>query len=253
MKILLIYLHVVFLFSTNSFAAPGPDYNAKIVEAVHSMPSGGGHKQTLEAALNLQKSMWIENGKLVIKPEISVPTFCSAATYLVFLSLLVDLQKNGLEISEPVLNLLLAHRQLDGQEIWGRWNANGPGVARLFFETGMGRNFVNWNEAKPGDFLKIFLNEFIGKKERGHLVVYLGTELVNGQEMVKLWSSNPPEGRSFQSMPRTKIVRWVFSRFEHPEAVQNIASIPFNDTYLASLLTVDSSEAEMWEKVGIRK
>jgi hypothetical protein len=31
--------------------------------------------------------------------------------------------------------------QRDGEGIWGRWNANGPGTARLFHEMNLGENF----------------------------------------------------------------------------------------------------------------
>jgi hypothetical protein len=64
----------------------------------------------------------------------------------------------------------------DGESLWGRWNANGPGTARLFYELGLGRNFTSFSAARPGDFLKIFWTDAVGKNENGHSVIFLGLE-----------------------------------------------------------------------------
>jgi hypothetical protein len=69
---------------------------------------------------------------------------------------------------------LLIRGQGDGVGIWGRWNANGPGTARLFEELHLGKNFTSFEEARPGDFMKIFWNDNIGGTESGHSVIYLG-------------------------------------------------------------------------------
>src|SRR5256885_5765061 len=47
--------------------------------------------------------------------------------------------------------LMIRDGQRDGEGIWGRWNANGPGTARLFQELGIGRNFVDVSQAQPGE------------------------------------------------------------------------------------------------------
>ena len=54
----------------------------------------------------------------------------------------------GEEDPATLTSLLIAH-QRDGQGVWGRWNANGPGTARLFTELRLGRNFTDFAEARP--------------------------------------------------------------------------------------------------------
>ena len=74
------------------------------------------------------------------------------------------------------LEHLIIRDQRDGEGIWGRWNANGPGTARLFHELGLGSNFDNFDQAKPGDFMKIFWSRQVGKSEHGHSTIFLGME-----------------------------------------------------------------------------
>ena len=141
----------------------------------------------------------------------------------------------------------------DGESVWGRWNANGPGTARLFYELGLGRNFTSFSSARPGDFLKIFWTDAVGKKENGHSVIFLGLESVDGVETVRFWSSNRPGGFGESSVPREKIARAIFSRLEHPEKISDWPILPQTDTYLASLLTTVSSFPEAARMSGIEK
>jgi hypothetical protein len=139
----------------------------------------------------------------------------------------------------------------DGVGIWGRWNANGPGTARLFHELGLGKNFTSWEQARPGDFMKIFWSTDVGKKERGHLVVFLGMETKDGVEHVRFWSSNKPGGYGEKSVPKSKVAAVIFSRLENPSNMQRAATMPKKDTYLASLLTHESSLSEALQKSGV--
>jgi hypothetical protein len=141
--------------------------------------------------------------------------------------------------------------QKDGEGVWGRWNANGPGTARLFHELKIGRNFSEFAEARPGDFMKIFWTNEVGKNERGHSVIYLGTEKREGKEFVRFWSSNVPAGYGEKSVPRSKIASAIFSRLETPANLSGIRSVPSIDRYLASLLTVRSSLEEAQLKCGM--
>ncbi len=145
---------------------------------------------------------------------------------------------------------MIRQGQRDGEGIWGRWNANGPGTARLFFELGLGRNFTDFTQAQPGDFMKIFWNDEVGKLEHGHSVIYLGMEKQNGVDYVRFWSSNVPAGYGEKSVPRSKIVRAIFSRLEAPANLAKIEQAPDIDSYLSSLLTRRSSFAEAQEKCG---
>ena len=118
---------------------------------------------------------------------------------------------------------LLITGQRDGEGVWGRWNANGPGTARLFYEMRLGRNFSEFAQAQPGDFMKIFWSNAVGRREHGHSVIFLGTETVNGVESVRFWSSNLGYGYSEKVVPRTKIAAAVFSRLTTP---QNLGRAP---------------------------
>jgi hypothetical protein len=71
--------------------------------------------------------------------------------------------RGDLQLDYDTLDALMIRGQRDGEGIWGRWNANGPGTARLFQELGLGRNFDDFEEAEPGDFMKIFWSPEVGR------------------------------------------------------------------------------------------
>lgn len=244
----------VALFATPAFA----DFNRVVLEQIRGMPTGGGYATDLEAHKNLAGAVEVKQA-MRIQPEKARPGYCSGATYLVFLKTLGALQHDGqLSLPPQVWRELVPRLRLDGQDTlpdgesaWGRWNANGPGTARLFHELGLGPNFTAWRDARPGDFLKIFWTDAVGKSERGHSVIFLGTETANGVEQVRFWSSNQPEGFGEKSVPRSKIAHAIFSRLEHPERMARILDLPVRDVYLASLLTTASSFEEAKAKSGI--
>jgi len=153
---------------------------------------------------------------------------------------------------DTLTTLMIREGQKDGAGVWGRWNANGPGTARLFYELNVGRNFTSWNDARPGDFLKIFWRDAVGSNEHGHSVIFLGTEMKGGMEFVRFWSSNQPGGFGEKSVAKSKIARALFSRLERPERFEGLASLPSIDPYLASLLARESSFAEACRLSGVR-
>lgn len=231
---------------------PMPDINAMIVRHVRNMPSGGKYAANQVALVQLESSSDFVKGKFFRIPRTPYPSFCSGATYLILVRTLEELRRRGvLKLNADTLNSLVIRRQRDGQSIWGRWNANGPGTARLFRELRLGKNFTDYLEARPGDFLKIFWTDEIGKYERGHSVIFMGLEEKEGVEHVKFWSSNTPDGYGMKSVPKSEICRAVFSRLEHPENLNRSSKIPDVDPYLASLLTVRSSADEMRKKCGL--
>src|SRR5207244_13615174 len=84
----------------------------------------------------------------------SGPSFCSRATYLVFIRTIEALRARGdLHLDYATLEKLIIRDQRDGEGIWGRWNANGPGTARLFHELQLAANFNNFYQAKPGSLM----------------------------------------------------------------------------------------------------
>jgi len=246
----LVLLSALMLLSNVTLHAA--DFNAIVLEQIRKMPEGGGYATTREAHQALNSAVDVSSLGLRVESSKAQPSYCSGATYLLFLKTLVAGEKQGL--CAPGLSsseYLLPKAMPDGVGIWGRWNANGPGTARLFHELGLGKNFTAWEQARPGDFMKIFWSTDVGKKECGHSVVFLGMETKDGVEHVRFWSSNKPGGYGEKSVPKSKVAAVIFSRLENPSNMQRAAAMPKKDAYLASLLTHESSFAETLQKCGI--
>lgn len=243
---------LIFLMAL-TLAARAENFNDVVLEQVRAMPQGGGYATTTAAHEALISAAGIDAGVVHIRPNRAMPSFCSGATYLVFLKTLGDLQRRGVvQIDRTSWAALLPLKLADGEGVWGRWNANGPGTARLFFELGLGRNFTSFGEARPGDFLKIFWTDAVGQSEHGHSVIFLGLEMEDGVESIRFWSSNKPGGYGEKSVARSKIARTIFSRLENPQNLSGLAALPRRDGYLAGLLTKSSSFAEAGRACGIR-
>ncbi len=236
-------------------AAPPPvavSLNATILQVIETMPRDGGYSVASPATRVLSEAIRLAPSGLAIDAAHAAPSYCSGATYLVFAGVCQKLVRDGsLTLSDDALRALLVTGQRDGEGIWGRWNANGPGTARLFHELELGRNFTDWEQARAGDFMKIFWNNEIGAKERGHSVVYLGTETEDGVEYVRFWSSNKPRGYGEKRVARRSVMHAIFSRLENPENLARATRIPARDAFLASMLTARSSQAEVREKCGM--
>lgn len=238
-------------------AAAVRDYNGMILEAIKHMPAGGGYSANAAATGKLVEAATFrgdKDGGLGIKPEVAQPSYCSGATYLVFLKVIDQLvQEKQLPLTPEVLKMLEVRRQADGTGVWGRWNANGPGTARFFYEAGLGGSAPSLDRARPGDFLKIWWNEHVGKRERGHSVIFLGfAETPEGEEGVKFWSSNEPDGFGEKVVPLTKVKRALITRLEHPEALTRLTSLAPRDAFLARMLEKDCPEDEYLRSFGYR-
>jgi len=232
---------------------PSSSLNSAIEAIVRTMPRGGGYSVQSAAKDNLINSVRSSgDGALDILPATAKPSFCSGATYLVFLQAISNMEKSGALVLPKELNrLLLVGRQTDGVGIWGRWNSNGPGTAKLFHDLGIGVNFTDPGKARRGDFLKIWWTDQIGAKEKGHSVIYLGTEKnESGEEAVRYWSSNSPGGYGERSAPIARIKHMLFSRLENIQRLKNIKSLPPKDPYLSSMLKVDEGYQSMLKTVG---
>lgn len=194
--------------------------------------------------------------------EKTTPSFCSSSTYVVFLKLVAQMQKEKKLLLKPeVQKDLLIAGQPDGSGVWGRWNANGPGTARLFYELGLGVNFTDIAKAQPGDFMKAFWTDEIGAQEHGHSVVFTGTKETAEGRKVCFWSSNwatkeQPAGMGEKCLPASKFHRMVFSRLQ---SLENLNQIPvkmaagsshYSDQYLAAMLKRSSTPDEMCAQVG---
>jgi hypothetical protein len=233
-------------------AAIAANLNALILEQMGKMPSGGKYSVSHFAKIKLQSAAHFESGKFFVIPTAPYPSFCSGATYIVFIKTIEALRASGqLKLDFATLNQLMIRDQHDGEGIWGRWNANGPGTGRLFHELGLGRNFTDFAQAQPGDFMKIFWNQNVGRRESGHSVIFLGTTTRPDGEYVRFWSSNIPHGYGEKEVPRSKIAYAIFSRLETPENLTRIHEVPVVDAYLASLLRKSSNFSEARQKCGI--
>ena len=242
----------VFLGILVSHASFAGDYDSLILEQIKEMPQGGRYSVSHFAKIRLQSSAHFESGKFFILPSQASPSFCSGATYLVFIRTIEALRaRSQLQLDYSTLERLIIRDQRDGEGIWGRWNANGPGTARLFHELQLGRNFDNFDQAKPGDFMKIFWSRKVGKNEHGHSTIFLGMENRPDGQYVRYWSSNIPSGYGEKSVPRSKIAYAIFSRLQAPANLARIGNTPVVDTYLASLLRSRSSIAEASAKCGL--
>ena len=232
--------------------APGIDLNQLVLDQVGQMPSGGKYAVSRVATIRLQSAAHFESGKFFVLPDAASPSYCSGATYLVFIKTIEALRNRGaLNLDHATLEQLMIRGQRDGHGIWGRWNANGPGTARLFHELDLGENFDDLRKARPGDFMKIFWSPEVGKAEHGHSVIYLGSETRLGMEHVRFWSSNIPFGYGEKTVPRSKIINAIFSRLQKPENLARIHTTPTVDSYLASLLAKRSSISEAGAKCGL--
>ena len=234
-------------------ALPAPKFNDLVLDAIQKMPKGGGYAVTSAANTALRKAVRLKGDKFNFEHKDAVPSYCSGATYQVFVhALQTAWDKQKIKAPVEARQALLVAGQPDGTGVWGRWNANGPGTARLFFETGIGVNFEDWRFAAPGDFLKIFWNEHIGKREFGHSVVFLGlAPNDSGGWELRFWSSNQPDGYGEKSVPITKIKRVIFSRLTEPSAVTKLATLG-TDAYLKDMLKRDGTAAELLKMTGQR-
>jgi hypothetical protein len=213
--------------------------NAQVLSAVEEMPVGGGYAVTRSASQALAKSISVgQNGTLLVDAQTAQPSYCSGATYIVLLKALkAEIDKIDPQRRVMVTNRLKEAAQVDGVGIWGRWNSNGPCMAVLFAESDMGFSFWDYKKALPGDFLKLWWKDPIGRDEAGHSVIFLGyADTPEGESGIEVWSSNKPSGYGKKVVSFSKIHHALFSRCEHPERVENLANLAERSEILAGML-----------------
>jgi len=227
--------------------------NEPVIRAVEKMPRGGGYSTSPKAHQALSHSIRPGRGELDLRAHKSKPSYCSGATYHVLLSMVQEAIDAGvLELSPSEVQALMMRGEGDGIGVWGRWNANGPGAAKLVRDLKMGINFESYKKAQPGDFMKIFWTDQIGKREFGHLVVYLGTSNVNGEEYVKFWSSNQPLGYGVKSVPK-KSIKWaIFTRITNIANIKKADSLSHEDKFLSGMLKRSYSRATVRNRCAVR-
>ncbi len=221
-----------------------------------NMPGGGGYSATPTDVERLaqQAVVWSASKQtLMIEPRQAVPTFCSAACYMVLLRSLQHWESAvGRHFPAAVWqDLDVTSNQPDGTGIWGRANSNGPGFAKMVHDIGAGINFHDVRLAHPGDFLKIFWTESIGANERGHLVVYLGLEKKNGTIYLKYWSANKPGGYGIKSTPLNRMYNLIFTRITTPQNFVKATELPTFDNWLSDMQRRSYTFTEVRRKCGI--
>lgn len=271
----------LFILFAQGGAVFAQDYNQLILDTIAEMPKGGVYaryrKDLPEAQRFDDLHKTVEQlgssfsvgltGKLEVKPEKAAEfSFCSSATYLLFAEVIEKLQKEGIVVKDKSLSRDIAdvgskteviQGKLDGVGIFGHWNADGPGTAVLFNRLSLGENFSSYERAKPGDFLKIFWNEHIGKGERGHLVVYMGTSPDN--QSIQVWSSQMENndgtaGYGTMWVEKSRIKRAVFSRLTRPaNLVKWLKFSPEQkkSDYLIRIRETGSNSEELKEVTGL--
>jgi hypothetical protein len=219
------------------------DTNPAILAALKSMPPGGGYEASQAAVDRLAASVTLKSGIIHQDTKACGKSFCSGATYLVFLRVL-----NQLKLPENKLTRYANLGVQDGEEIFGRWNANGPGTAKLFTDLECGVNFTSYSHAQPGDFLKMWWTDAIGAKERGHLVVYLSQTPTT----VTSWSANQPNGYGKKTTPKSKIKHHLFSRLTTPQNLIKANTLSKKDPFLANMLTKDFTWPQIKKACQVR-
>lgn len=74
--------------------APGR-FNDLIVEQIQKMPVGGRYSASRVATIRLQAAAHFESGKFFVVPDAASPSYCSGATYLVFIKTIETLRAQG--------------------------------------------------------------------------------------------------------------------------------------------------------------
>lgn len=232
---------------TLTFGVYSQTLNEEILSAISKMPKKGGYVLTSASPRKMNEAFSWNLDQLTVNQSKAIPSYCTTATYIVFFKVLKSYwDKNGYPARE-IQEVFKPNLESDGLRIWGRWNSNGPGTAKFFRDTDLGLNFDDINKALPGDFLKIWWNDEVGKKERGHSVIYIRSTA----STITFWSSNKDtNGYGERTIPKTMAKKVLFSRLERPENAVKISDIPEKDLFLESMLTRESSWKEVKEVSG---
>ena len=91
--------------------APGK-YNNVILDQIRAMPSGGKYSASRAATIRLQSAAHFESGIFSVVPDAASPSYCSGATYLVFIKTIETLRARGsLSLNYATLESLLIRNQ----------------------------------------------------------------------------------------------------------------------------------------------
>src|ERR1700751_2166093 len=97
----------------------GNDPNRVILALLNSMPIGGGYSATAAATRDLQSAVQARGGILRVDPSVARTTYCSGATYLVFVRAIHSLLPQS-AFGGGLAEALAVNGQPDGVGVWGR-------------------------------------------------------------------------------------------------------------------------------------
>lgn len=239
---------LILLITPSGVQASKIDMNQLALEAIAEMPIEGGYELSELPAKRLEESFsFVLPADLSVDPFLATPSYCTTATYLIFYKILKRYWDiSGINPAKELLLKIKPQMEKDGFKIWGRWNSNGPGAAKFVFDSMIGTNFDDVKIARPGDFIKMFWNDKIGKLEKGHTGIFLGVSIENGIQMIRFWaSSKSTQGFGERLIPLSEAKKILFTRIDKPENFRRIMDIPENDPFLASMLTLESNWNEL--------
>lgn len=254
-------------------------WNEVLLSVISDIENGGGYytgSATKEHPVTTGQALYDafttdDSGSVTVDSSKARPSYCSSAVYLLMMRTL-ELWDKEKKIPDKAWEYLIPYTvkglkypaEADGYGCFGRANANGPGVAMLIKELGAGKNYYigpeneyrkengywnAWSKAEPGDLLKIFRTKYIGTKESGHMVVYLGRRYAldsdgKRDDIIYYWSSQKStDGYGIAKCPASEIKRGVLTKITDPSAFSNAKKIaPTNkNNWLASMIAGHNS------------
>jgi len=109
-------LIVVLCITAITQGAPAAGLNSLILEQIQKMPTGGKYSVSHVAKIKLESAAHFESGKFFVIPTAPYPSFCSGATYIVFIKTIEALRDSGqLKLDFATLNQLMIRDQRDGE------------------------------------------------------------------------------------------------------------------------------------------
>ena len=225
------------------------------IMSMQRLGAGGYSTEEYAKQALVDSFTWDEQQKRpIFHPRVARPSFCSSAVWVATLSALVnwETQNRRRVISPAAWQALMPRLVKDGEGPWGYANANGPGFALLVHRLGAGINFTDWNRARPSDVLKIWWNDHVGGRERGHLVILVKDE----GDTACVWSSHiardgQPAGYGLRRIPKSAMKRVLFTRITNPARFNRAHHLP-DEPWLTGLMYRDASWAECVRRCNIQ-
>ena len=109
---------IVFVIQALACLSRAGGLNDIVLDEVRQMPAGGNYSASHFATIKLESAAHFESGKFFILPDSASPSYCSGATYLVFLKTIERMRDAGLlDLDYATLDALMIRQQRDGEGI----------------------------------------------------------------------------------------------------------------------------------------